>query len=92
MDLPLSDSDRRMLASILIREDEDLTADLLDGAVRALRRITLRRRQEQVQQEIVRAVREGNTQRVAELSEEKLRLKRALRDPALLEGSGARAS
>jgi DNA primase len=92
MDLPLSDSDRRMLASILIREDEDLTADLLDGAVRALRRITLRRRQEQVQQEIVRAVREGNTQRVAELSEEKLRLKRALRDPALPEGSGARAS
>jgi DNA primase len=92
MDLPLSDSDRRALASILMREDEDLTADLLDGAVRALRRIMLRRRLDQVQQEIVKAVREGNAQRVAEWSQEKLRLKRALRDPALLENDGARAS
>jgi DNA primase len=92
MGLPLTESDRRMLASILMKEDEELTADLLDGAVRALRRITLRRRQEHVQQEIVKAVREGNSQRVAELSEEKLRLKRALRDPALLEDPSARAS
>ena len=41
-----------MLASILLKEDEELTAEVLEAAVRALRRIHLRRRQEEVQQEL----------------------------------------
>ena len=41
-----------MLASILLKEDEELSAERLEGAVRALRRIHLRRRQEQVQREL----------------------------------------
>ena len=39
-----------MLASILLKEDEELTAERLEGAVRALRRIHIRRHLEQVQQ------------------------------------------
>src|SRR5882672_9539701 len=51
MELAKTDGDRRLLASILMHEDEDLTPETLEGAVRALRRIHLRRRLEQVQQE-----------------------------------------
>ena len=46
------ESDRRLLALILLKEDEELTAEVLEAAVRALRRIHLRRRQEQVQREL----------------------------------------
>ena len=52
MDVPCSESERRMLASILLKEDEELSAERLEGAVRALRRIHLRRRLEQVQREL----------------------------------------
>ena len=34
MEVPCSDSERRMLASILLKEDEELTAERLEGAVR----------------------------------------------------------
>ena len=37
---PQPRGDRRMLASILLKEDEELTAEVLEGAVRALRRFT----------------------------------------------------
>ena len=52
MDLPLPDGDRRLLAAILMKEDEELTAERLEGAVRALRRIQLRRELEKVQREL----------------------------------------
>ena len=41
MELPLSGDDRNLLASILMKDDEELTAERLEGAVRALRRIHL---------------------------------------------------
>ena len=41
-----------MLASILLKEDEELSPERLEGAMRALRRIHLRRRLEQVQREL----------------------------------------
>ena len=50
--MPATETDRRLLASILLKEDEELTAEVLEAAVRALRRIHLRRRQEDVQQEL----------------------------------------
>jgi DNA primase len=81
MELPKSDDDRRLLAAILMNEDEELTPETLEGAVRALRRIHLRRRLEGVQRQLLRpglspAERQG-------LLEEKVRLKRALMDPGL---------
>jgi DNA primase len=88
MDVPRSDADRRLLASILLKEDEELTAERLDGAVRALRKIHLRRRLEHVQRELqsARAKEPGQLQ---ELLQEKMRLKRALMDPRLADSGTA---
>ena len=49
MSLPKTEEDRRLLASILMHEEEELTPETVEGAVRALRRIYLRRRLEEVQ-------------------------------------------
>ncbi|HWW14110.1 MAG TPA: DNA primase [Candidatus Dormibacteraeota bacterium] len=85
MEVQCSESERRMLASILLKEDEELSAERLEGAVRALRRIHLRRRLEQVQRELTKpGVGDDKTLR-NELLLEKDRLSRALRDPSLAE-------
>jgi DNA primase len=79
--LPRTDEDRRLLASILMDEEEDLTPETVEGAVRGLRRIYLRRRLEEVQQALQRP---GlPTAEMQALLEEKVRLKRALMDPGL---------
>ena len=88
MDLPLSDGDRNLMAAILMKEDEELTPERLEGAVRALRRIQLRRKLEQVQREL--QGRGLDSSRVQALLQEKLRLKRMLMDPGLAAG-GAEA-
>jgi DNA primase len=87
LEIPLSDPDRRLLASILMREEEEQTAERLDGAVRALRRIGLRRKLEQVQREL-QATRGKDAAKLQALLTEKIRIKRALMDPGLVEESG----
>src|SRR5262249_5731674 len=81
MDLELPDGERNLMASILMKEDEELTPERLEGAVRALRRIQLRRKLEQVQRDL--QGRGLDSIRVQALLQEKLRLKRMLMDPAL---------
>jgi DNA primase len=85
MEMPCSESERRMLASILLKEDEELSAERLEGAVRALRRIHLRRRLEQVQRELTKPGVSDDKVLRNELLSEKDRLSRALRDPSLAE-------
>jgi DNA primase len=85
MEIPCSDSERRMLASILLKEDEELTAERLEGAVRALRRIHLRRRLEQVQRELKKPGIGDDKGRMKDLLLDVERLSRALRDPSLAE-------
>jgi DNA primase len=85
MEMPCSESERRMLASILFKEDEELSAERLEGAVRALRRIHLRRRLEQVQRELTKPGVGDDKVLRNELLLEKDRLSRALRDPSLAE-------
>ncbi len=86
LDLAPTDGDRRLLASILMHEEEELTADTVEGAVRALRRITLRRRLEDTQRQLLRTgISMGEKQA---LLQEKLRLKRALMDPSLADAAG----
>jgi DNA primase len=85
MEVPCTDSERRMLASILLKEDEELTAERLEGACRALRRIRLRRQQEQVQRELKKPGISDDKERMKELLLEVERLSRALRDPSLAE-------
>jgi DNA primase len=81
MALPKTEGDRRLLASILMSEEEELTPLTVEGAVKALRRIYLRRRLEEVQ---IGLQRPGlpSSEREA-LLHEKVRLKRALMDPGL---------
>jgi DNA primase len=85
MEVPCSETERRMLASILLKEDEELSAERLEGAVRALRRIHLRRRLEQVQRELTKPGISDDKVIRNELLLEKDRLSRALRDPSLAE-------
>jgi DNA primase len=85
LEVPASESDRRMLASILLKEDEELTAEVLEAAVRALRRIHLRRRQEDVQRELKKPGLAADRERLRELLTELERISRALRDPGLVE-------
>jgi DNA primase len=82
IDLPLPESERNLMASILMKEDEILSAERLEGAVRALRRIQYRRKLEQVQREL-QSTRGKDPSQVQALLEEKMRLKRALMDPGL---------
>jgi DNA primase len=87
MALPKTEDDRRLLAAILMHEEEELTPETVEGAVRALRRIYLRRRLEEVQ---LATQRSGlPLQERQALLQEKVRLKRALMDPGLGEaGTG----
>ena len=89
MTLPKSDADRKLLAATLMNEEEDLTPETIEGAVRALRRIYLRRRLEEVQ---IGLQRPGlPLQERQALLHEKVRFKRALMDPGLVE-SDSKAS
>ncbi|MCU1300539.1 MAG: primase [Candidatus Sulfotelmatobacter sp.] len=83
MQVPCSESERRMLASILLKEDEELSAERLDGAVRALRRIHLRRRLEETQRELKKPGVTDDRVHMKELLLEVERLSRSLRDPSL---------
>jgi DNA primase len=83
MELPLADTERNLLARILLKEEEEeLTAERLEGAVRALRRIQFKRQMEEIQREL-QAARKHEPDRLRFLLREKDRLKRALMDPGL---------
>ena len=75
-----------MLASILLKEEEELTAEVLEAAVRALRRIHLRRRQGEVQRELKSPGLSSDKDRLRTLLGELERISRALRDPGTPEG------
>lgn len=87
-DLALPEGERKLLASILMKDDEELSAERLEGAVRALRRIQLRRKLERVQREL-QATRGQGARQIQALLEEKMRLKRALMDPSLADDTPA---
>jgi DNA primase len=82
MELRFTEGDRRRLAAILLKDDEELSPDRLEGAVRGLRRIRLRRRLDEVQRQLESPGRKDPLEMQA-LLQEKVRLKQALRDPAL---------
>ncbi len=89
LEVPATEGDRRLLATILLKEDEELTAEFLEAAVRALRRIHLRRRQEELQRELKRPGLAAEKDRLRELLAELERVSRALRDPGLADGDFA---
>ena len=84
--IPADEGSRNLLAAVLMKEEEELTPERVEGAVRGLRRSQIRRRLDQVQREL-QAQRSPEPGRTQALLGEKERLKRALMDPALLEGA-----
>ena len=87
LQIPASESERRLLATILIHEEEELTPEVLEAAVRALRRIHLKREQERVQQQLKKPDVAADRERLKQLLSELENLSRALRDPSLAEQS-----
>jgi DNA primase len=85
MELPLPDSERNLLASILMKEEEELTAERLEGAVRALKKIQLKRKMEQVQYELQH--KKHDPDRLRLLLKEKDRLKRELMGPSMADNA-----
>ena len=86
--LPLSDFDRRLLASILMREEEELTADSLERAVRALRKKALNRRLKEIERALDGPSRVADLKQRLALAEERIKVKRALMDPGLADVGG----
>jgi DNA primase len=86
--LPLSEVDRRLLASILMREDEVLTPDGVERAVRALRKKALNRRLKEIDRALDGPVRPSDRQQHLALAEERVKVKRALMDPGVAEDPG----
>ncbi len=91
MELPVSDSERALLATILMKDDEELTAEKIEGATRALVRVQIRRRLEQIQRQL-ESLRAADASQLRSLMDEKLRLKRALMNPGLSSGEISAAS
>jgi DNA primase len=84
MSLELEESERTVLASALMREDEELTPELVDGAIEALRRRRLEGRQRELKGLLGEAERKGDLAEVGRLMKEKQDVDRALREAALV--------
>jgi DNA primase len=79
MALPLSEADRQRLAKIVMREEDPLTADLLAGALNALRhRRQISQREGEIKRGIVEAERKNDVAALLRLKQEKLELDRKL--------------
>ena len=75
-----SDPDQRLLATILLHESDELTEELIESAVEALRRRKLERRRRELSGIIADAERKNDAASLASLLQEKLALERALRN------------
>ena len=80
LELARSEEDRRLLASILMQEEEELTPDAVEGAVRALRRIHLQRQGGEAQRAVERPGLSMEEKKA--LAQEKVRLKLAKMNPS----------
>ena len=67
MSLPLEEADRNLLAAVLMDEREELTPELLESAIRSLRRRVLRRQLEDLQQQLKDAERRQDPASAARL-------------------------
>jgi DNA primase len=76
--LELADSDRRLLASLLMQDSEPLSPQLLQLALQALRQQKLEGRFRQVQAELRKATGRRDDMEQARLAQEELKLRREL--------------
>jgi DNA primase len=78
MSLSLEDSHRSQLAEVLMDEREELTPELLESAIRSLRRRVLRRQLEDLQHQLKEAERRQDSVLAAKLLQERVRLRKAM--------------
>jgi DNA primase len=78
MAIPLADEDRALFMSVLMQDHEPLSAELLHGAIGALRRRQLEHRQRDLRRQIAEAARNDDPLAVARLMQEKQDVDRAL--------------
>jgi DNA primase len=79
MSLPLEEADRQLLARIIMREEEPLTQDLLEGALQALRhRANIVQREGEIKRGIMEAERRNDVAALLRLKQEKLELDRKM--------------
>jgi DNA primase len=79
MSLPLPDDDRALFMSVVMQDHELLNAELLHGAIGALRRRQLEHRQRELRRQIAEAAHNNDSAAVARLMQEKQEVDRALR-------------
>ena len=82
MSANLSEDDKRVLAECLMKEGEELTPELLEGAIDALRRRHLEQRQRELRRLIEDAERKNDSATLTRLVQEKEEVTRALRSTA----------
>jgi DNA primase len=78
MSSPLEESDRNLLAGVLMDESEELTPELLESAIRSLRRRILRRQLEDLQGQLKDAERRQDPASAARLLQERVKLRRTM--------------
>ena len=78
MSLPHSDTDRRLLASVLMDEREELTPELLENSIRSLRLRLLRRQLDDLHHQLKEAERRQDGASAAKLLQERIRLRKAM--------------
>ena len=79
MSLSLDDNDRRRIASILMDGREDLTPELLESAIRSLRRRRVLRQLDDLQHQLKDAERRNDMALSAQLLQERVKLRQAVR-------------
>ena len=78
MSLPMEEADRNLLAAILMDEHEELTPELLESAIRSLRRRVFRRQMDDLQHQLKEAERRQDPASAARLLQERIKLHRAM--------------
>ena len=78
MSLPLEEADRSLLAAVLMDEHEEVTPELLESALRSLRKRRQGRELEQLQRRVKELESREDVMSRAQLAQEKLRLRRAM--------------
>lgn len=76
----LSESDQRLLAAVLLQESDELSQELIESAIEALRRRKMERRKRELSANIAEAEKKNDASVLAALLQEKLALERALRE------------
>src|SRR5271166_4458048 len=78
MSLPLDENDRRLIASVLMDDREELTPELLENAVRSLRKRVILRQLDDLQHQLKEAERRQDAVASARLLQERVKLRRAI--------------